>query len=338
MGKSRALVAWSASTRHGARDPGLDAGKHRREERPLAFGRRPVRRREQCHVVLERPHAPLQHTDDRVARAVDRDRSSYGRRVLSESARPIRVCQHRLGLPARIVGRVEQSPKVRPLREKRKIGTGDSLRRDAFGDARVADRHAGGLIRRDAAEGRMILLEGAVVHDREAEAKWRSVGVDPDQRARIGVRQRVDQNGPDDANHRGGRAERDANREHDRDRHGRRAGEAADAVADVAPEMIHCRDPVVDRRTQRLEQQVQRIQDALPTQPATCGAFASLPAAELEQLGEIAVNRPAIGVADQQPQEPAHVRPCPGRAASTGHATDARVPCGPPSPRPCRAS
>ena len=41
--------------RHGVRDSRLDAGKHRREERPLPFGRRPVRRREQRHVVLERP-------------------------------------------------------------------------------------------------------------------------------------------------------------------------------------------------------------------------------------------------------------------------------------------
>ncbi len=196
---------------------------------------------------------------------------------------------------------------MRLLVHQLKIRSGDrpgghALRRSCG----VAHRHPIRLVSRDRAHGRMIVLERTVVDDREAESERRTVGIEPDQRPRVGVRQRIDEDRADDGGDARRRAEPDANGEHDSDRHGRCSRQAADAVDHIAPEMSHRRDPLVNNRANPIGEQVQGIEQALTSQPAVCHACSDLPPAQLMKLRQIAFDRPAIAVADQPSEHASH--------------------------------
>jgi hypothetical protein len=53
---------------------------------------------------------------------------------------------------------------------------------------------------------------------------------------------------------------------------------------------------------------VERIQQALPHQPAGGGGLAVLTLAQLVELGEIALDRPPVGIVEQMTHQPAHLR------------------------------
>jgi hypothetical protein len=88
----------------------------------------------------------------------------------------------------------------------------------------------------------MIRLERAVVDDREAKSKRRVVGVDPVQLVRRGVGQRVEQDRADDAEHGGGSAEPEPDREDDGCGEPGRSREAPNAVPSVPPQVGQHRD------------------------------------------------------------------------------------------------
>jgi hypothetical protein len=52
-----------------------------------------------------------------------------------------------------------------------------------------------------------------------------------------------------------------------------------------------------------------RVEKALPAQPAVGAARPVETPSELVELGEIVLDRPAIGVVDEKTQEPPHVTP-----------------------------
>ena len=170
----------------------------------------------------------------------------------------------------------------------------------------------------------MVGFERTVVHDREPEAEGMRVGVQPEQIVGGGIGKRVDQHAAHDADHGGGRAQADADREHDR--RGERGGtrETAKAVDRVPPQVTHERSPVADGRPRAVEKIVQGIQEVLAPQPPCGGAIAVLAPAQLVELGEVVLDGAAIGLVQQDAEQPAH------RHAS-------REPRSRPSPRQRRA-
>ena len=176
----------------------------------------------------------------------------------------------------------------------------------------------------------MIRFEGAVIDHRQAEMVGRVIGVDPDERARVGIWQAVHEHRADDADHRGRRPEADANRQDDRGRQRRHARQAADAVTKVAPEMLHG-VASRNRRPEAVDQEMPGVNAALVPEPAVRRARAVVPAPEFMQLGEVGVDRASILVADEQMQQPAHIRPCGWPGGDRAPATGVRARCDGPS-------
>ena len=195
------------------------------------------------------------------------------------------------------------------LAHQGKVRAGHDLGRHPFRRAAVGDCHVRRLVGRDRAERWMVSLERAVVDDREPESIRRVVGVEPEELFGRRVRQRIDEHGANDTNHAGRGAEADANREEDGRGQRRRSRQAAQAVAGVSPEVRQKGPQTAERRTHTFHDQVQGIQQALPSQPPRRRSLAVPVPAQFEELGQVVFDRPPIGIAEQQSQQPAHVTP-----------------------------
>lgn len=68
----------------------------------------------------------------------------------------------------------------------------------------------------------------------------------------------------------------------------------------------HC----AEETTNAVDDDVHWIEQTLPPEPARGRDIPFVTAAELEELGQIALDRAPIGFGHDEAQEPPHVRPC----------------------------
>ena len=277
---------------------------------PLRFGGGQRAGREQRDVALERTDRLLQDAHDGVARAIDGHGSTEHRRIAREAPRPIGGGQHRHAIAARVVRHVEESADEGLLPDQGKVRAGHGLCRHPLRRAAVGNRDAARLIGRDGAERGMVGLERAIVDDREPEPIGWIVRVNPEQILGRVIGQRIDEHRAYDANHPGRGAKTNAHREDDRGRQRGRASKAARAVEDVSPEVRQVGHSAAARRAHALHEEVKRIPQVLSPQPARRRAVAVLPAAKLEQFGQVVFDRPPVVVAEEKSHQPAHVTPC----------------------------
>ena len=337
IGNSRAFVARSAWLATLSATPGLQSRDRRREERPLPLRRRPALSREERNIALERSGGLLEHANNDVVHSVDGDRPSEHTGIGREPPGPIGMGEHGEPVAVGIVRRVEQAAEIRLLPKEREVRAGHRFRRDPLRHRPVRDRDQAALIRGYRIEGRMVRFQRPVVDDREAPFVGRTIRVDPDERAWIGVRQGIHEDGPDRADHGGSRAEAEADRQHDRRRQHRHADQAANGVTHVVSEMLHGRPSGKDR-ADAVEQEMPGKQETLPPEPPPGGTRPIGPPAQLVELQQIALDRAPVVVADQPPDDPAHVRLSGSEARGRGRARAAGVRSDSPRPRPALPS
>jgi hypothetical protein len=299
--------------RDGGREPGHHIQKSRAPGRPLDAGRSG----DDNFVIagIERLRIDADH---RVGAATERDRAAQDARVRAEAAGPERAGQDGDRIAVADLFGSRNAADYRRMAEHIEGPAEDAKRGDAFGAVAAFERDLVAVEAHHRGEGGHAAVPvGKAL--RVAVAGVAVVGFDErDEAIGIGQRQGPEQHLVDDAEHRRGRADADAEREHDRCGQAGPAGEAARGDAKVAGEAVEPGEGVGV---------ADFFGDAGSAAEAAIGLGASLGGVdalgdqfvgggvdvELQLIGDVAVDGAAVEDRVAKPVEPRHVRPTPAR-------------------------